>query len=556
MNQNVKPTTAAVIILAALLFISLIFWARQESLRVGGPDQMQVDPEGNVYIHISDTLYKLSPSLEFIDKYQLAELGIYDLVGDFSFFANGDMLVRLGNFEPGILESIVRYLRIADTQPPATNRDNEGLYRCNLILKQCSPFGSTRVDFDSAFHLSIDTTSDTVYLSDTGRHKLRKYDAGGNELATSHNGYKFPNQNMLYNGLLLVVDTNHHAIQLADTSTENYGKILDTHSILDASLKNDIWPYSLARVGNRWWVNNMGNNMSHGTVAIYNEAWKFVKTIELPENADPIDFAVLHNKVLITDLDNLRIYQVDYNGQLLSAPLPAEIPAKLAQIKQERLYYENMSNGTTLLFVVFLLGGFIVAIRQARNQTDPADKDTVESLHININDPQIKWIKPNKEKMRLLKFAMAIPLLPVLIIPFLMANSDKDISFTPLAPLALLALLLPIMLTKLFSLRIGTLGELLIIKKSDKEYAAAKSENIFYSDTHILIGKVYIPFNRQQLFFETEQVIKEIMPLLRDANYVKPGQMMNMILKRQKPVNIVAIFFLAIIVLLLIFGSA
>ncbi len=523
---------------------------------MGGPDQMQFDPDGNVYIHISDSLYKLSPSLELLDKYTLAELGIYDLVGDFSFFTNGDMLVRLGNFEPGILESIVRYQRIADTQPPVTDRDNEGLYRCNLSLKQCSPFGSTRVDFDSAFHLSIDTTSDTVYLSDTGRHKLRKYDAAGNELATKDNGYKFPNQNMLYNGMLLVVDTNHHAIQVADTTTENYGKILDTHSILNSSLKNDIWPYSLARVGNQWWVNNMGNNMSHGTVAIYNDAWEFVKTVDLPEGADPIDFAVLHNKVLITDLDNLRIYQVDFDGHLLSDPLPAEIPSKLAQLKQDRFHYKYMSYGITLLFVAFLLGGFIVAIRQARSQRDPADKDTDESLHININDPQINWIQPNKEKMRLLKLAMAIPLLPVLFIPLLMANSDKDISLMPLAPLALLVILVPLTLTKLFSLKIGTLGDLLIIKKSDKEYAVGKSENIFYSDTHILIGKVYIPFNRQQLFFETEQVIKEVMPLLRDANYVKSGQMMNMILKRQKPVTIVAMFLLAIIVLLLMFGSA
>ena len=67
MNQNVKPLTAINIVLAAVILISLIFWARQESLRVGGPDQVQIDPDDNAFIHISDKLYKLSPSLDLLE---------------------------------------------------------------------------------------------------------------------------------------------------------------------------------------------------------------------------------------------------------------------------------------------------------------------------------------------------------------------------------------------------------------------------------------------------------------------------------------------------------
>lgn len=556
MNQNVKPLTAINVVLAAVLLISLIFWARQESLRVGGPDQVQFDSTGNVFIHISDKLYKLSPSLDFLGEYDLVELGIHELVGDFAFFTNGDMLVRLGKYEPGLLESIARYQRKADTKAPVAERDNEGLFRCKLDLKKCSPFGANRLDFDSAFHLSIDTKSDTIYLSDTGRHKLRKFDAEGNELAVQSKGYKFPNQNMLHNDKLLVADTNHHAIQVADTSTENFGKILDTHSILNPDLGKDIWPYSLAKVGDQWWVNNMATSMSNGTIAIYNDEWEFVKTVELPADADPIDFAVLEDRVLITDLNNIRSYLLDFQGQVVNGSLPEEITIKLTELNKDRQHYKNLGYGAVGLFIVFLMAGFVVAIRQARTQEDPAASHASESLTININDPNIKWIEVNKQKLRIIKFATFFPLLLLPVIPFMLIEKDSEIALMPVILTILVIALAPVITRKLLSLGIGTLGDVLIIKKSNKEYAAGKGESIFYSDTHILIDKVYVPFNGQQLFFNTEQVIKEIMPLLRDATYIQSGQMMNMMLKRQKPISLFLMSLIAILVVALILVGA
>jgi hypothetical protein len=556
MNQNIKPLTAINVVLAAVILISLIFWARQESLRVGGPDQVKLDHAGSIFIHISDKLYKLSPALNLLGVYDLAELGIYEMVGDFAFFASGDMLVRLGKYEPGLLESIARYQRKADTKAPVADRDNEGLFRCKLDLKECSPFGAKRLDFDSAFHLSIDTNTDTVYLSDTGRHKLRKFDAEGNELVVQNNGYKFPNQNLLHNNKLLVADTNHHAIQVADTSTENFGKIVDTHSILDPALGRNTWPYSFAKVGDQWWVNNMAASMSHGTVAIYNDEWEFIKTVELPENADPIDFAVLKDRVLITDLDNIRIYLSDFQGQIVNEPLPGEITLKLTQLNKDRQDYKKLGYGAVGLFIAFLMAGFIIAIRQARTQEEPAVSQASESLSININDPNIKWIEVNKQKLRIIKFATFIPLLLLPVIPFMLFEKDSEMALMPIVLTILIIALAPLFTRKLLTLGIGTLGDVLVIKKSGKEYAAGKGESIYYSDTHILIDKVFVPFNGQQMLFNTEQVVKDIMPLLRDATYVQSGQMMNMMLKRQKLTSIFLIFLIVVVVVALILGEA
>ncbi|HEY5601474.1 MAG TPA: hypothetical protein VIM41_00030 [Gammaproteobacteria bacterium] len=555
MNQNVNPITATIIILIALCMISMIVWARGESLRAGGPDQIQLDPAGNIHIHVADRLYQLSPGLELLNDYDLPELGIHDLVGDFAFFSNGDMLVRLGKYEPGLLESILRFFRVAENKPPVAKHNNEGLYRCKPSIKECVPFGSNNLDFDSAFHLSIDTGTDTVYLSDTGRHKLRKFDKQGKELAVQHQGYKFPNQIMLQGGQLLVADTNHHAIQAAETSDDHFGKITATHSILNAALGGNTWTYSFARVSGNWWVNNMAASMSHGTVAMYDAGWRFIKTVELPADADPIDFAVLDDKVLITDLHNIRIYLLDHQGGLTGGKLPAEISGKLTQLQHRRAHFNNLTYFAIGLFIVFLAGGFAAAIYQARSAKEPGALTPAQRIHININDPNIKWIAFNKQKMRLLKFGLLLPLLLIPVVLFMLLTSDAVPVATPVIASLFIVVLAPFLVRNLFAMGLGTKDDLLVIKKSGKEFAASKGNNIFYSDTHILIDDVYIPFSRQQLLFDTEAVIKEIMPLLRDATFVQGGQMMNMILKRRKPWRIAAMFVFAAIVIALLLSD-
>ncbi|MGD8567326.1 MAG: hypothetical protein PVJ39_04525 [Gammaproteobacteria bacterium] len=556
MNQNVNPVTAVTVILVAILLISLIFWARQAALMVGGPDQMQVDPEGNVVIHVADTLYKVSPDLELMGEIDLPSMGVHNLVGDFAFFANGDLLIRRGNYEPGFIQSLVRYARLPDPEEPVAKKDDKGLYRCQLANGECSRFGTGDLDFDGAFHLSIDRATDTVYLADTGRHILRKFDHGGKELAVQKHGYRFPNQLQIHDNELLVADTNHHAVQIAQTGDENFGEIITTHRVSDDALGDDSWTYSFAKVGNHWWVNNMGHTMSHGTVAIYDNQWQFQQAINLPASADPIDIAVFRNRVWISDLSNIGIYQLDFDGRLLDTPLPQTIARQLATLKENQGFYQHVNYAMVGLFVLFLVAGFTLAITQARGQPDPAHPSSAEhartdAVHVNINDPAIEWIGFNQQKKRLLKLAMAAPLLLVAIVPFMFTKIDGMEDILMIVVLVLAMATGPLLTRRIFAMGIGTLGDTLILKKSDNSFAAARGKNIFYSDNNILIGDIYVPFNQQQMLFDTQQVVEKVMPLLREATYVKPGQMINMIIKRQKPATIVVIgaFVLAAVIL-------
>jgi hypothetical protein len=288
---------------------------------------------------------------------------------------------------------------------------------------------------------------------------------------------------------------------------------------------------------------------------MYSDDWRFIKSIALPPGADPIDFAVLDNRVLISDLSNIRIYQLNHQGDLTGGELPGAMTLKLTELQNRRVFYNNLTYFAAGVFVIFLLSGFAVAIYRVRSAEEGRAVTPSQRIHININDPSIRWIPVNRQKMRLLKFGLLLPLLLVPVIPFMFLNSGEVPVLLPIVASILIIILAPLLTFKLFAIGLGTKGDLLVIKKSAREFAAAKDKNIFYSDTHILIDDVYIPFNRQQLLFDTESVIKEIMPLLRDATYVQGGQMMNMILKRQKPWHIAAMFVFAVVIVAMLLSD-
>lgn len=541
MTQNLRPITAITIILVAVLLLSLIFWARQAALLVGGPDQMQRDADGNTVIHIATKLYRVNPSFELMDEVDLPSLGVQNLVGDFAFFANGDVLLRRGDYQPGIMQSLLRYGRLPDKTPATAKQPGEGLYRCSLQTGNCKPFGNDALDFDSAFHLAIERTSDTVYLSDTGRHLLRKFDQTGRQVAQQGKGFRFPNQITLQRDKLLVADTNHHTVQEVHSGTEKFGHISQSHRVDNETLGANIWTYSFARVTDRWWVNNMGPDMSHGSVAIYDDQWQYQRTVALPAGADPIDIAVLPQRVIITDLDNIRIYQLDVDGRLLDLPLPENIALQLSSLRQSRAHYQQLSYAMVGVFVLFLLAGFTLAIFQARSHSEHTALPDAADMQIDIDDPAINWIPFNRRNKRMLQAAMLIPLLLIVILPFAFIHAKLPADLLPVFVMLLFIVLLPWIMRKLLAMRVGILGDTLIIKKSPAEFAAGKGANIFYSDYHILIGNIYIPFNRQQLLFDTQKVVTDLMPLLQDATYLEPGQMLNMIVKAQKPVTLILI---------------
>jgi len=556
MNQNVNPVLALIIILVAVSMLSFKFWARGEALQVRGPDQMKLDQSDNLYININDTLYKLSADNELLAEYRLSDFGIYEMVGDFGFFSNGDILIRKGEYAPSFIDNILRYFRISDMKPPAAAGAAKGLYRCNLQTTDCYVFSEGFHDLDSAYHIAIDRETDNTYITDTSRHRIYKFAMDGTVLAEQRQGYFFPNQISFVDNRLYVADTNHHRIQIASTENEDFAQIEQGFQVTDLRPGDQIWTYSFARVGANWWVNNMNRSMAHGAVLIYDNKWRFSDQIDLPENADPIDIQPVGNHVFISDLDNIEIYIFDTDGKRLDVALPEEIIHKLQQLRDNKRGYQDLESQANILLVVLLVAGFVAAYLQARWQKDPALHTRSEKISINIRDPGVNWIDRNRRRITLVWVAYGAGFVLMLMsaIGMYLTLPDKKI-MEMMAFLLVMMIIFFVILRRQLSINIGYIGDLIVIKNGSNAYAVGKGDRVYYSDNYILIDQVYIPFNGQNSLFHTQGIVKNIMPRLQDANYVKRGVMMNMIIKRMSRRQLLAILVGLISMFYLVFAN-
>ncbi|MBI3187478.1 MAG: hypothetical protein HYZ31_06415 [Gammaproteobacteria bacterium] len=552
MNQNVNPVVAFFVIAITIAIIGFKYWANGEALQVRGPEQMQQDINNNLFLTLNGTLYKLSPELDLLAEYRLEKLGVYDLVGDFALFSDGDILIRRGKYEPSFIENLLGYLRIGNALPKSTPGTQEGLYRCNLESYTCQIFGTHKQDFTSAFHIAIDWSSDEVYITDTQYHTIYKFDNNGKLLAQQTQGYLFPNQISFYNNKLYIADTNHHSIQIANPETSTFADIEQSYRVTNKDISTRNWPYSFARIGDGWWVNVMGNDMSHGEVLVFDQDWVSHRKLPLADNADPMDIAQLGDRVMVTDYENNDIYVFDSYGSPLNITLPAAIKTKLASNQEQRSYYQSLDMAGTIGLIVFITLGFIGALIHARMPGNEKNSTKTQSIKIDIKDPGVTWIKKNTRHILLMKILFGLTLVLVALLILSAYGSTNDIRILKLvAPLIIIFMTSGYFVRKQMLMQIGYIGDLLIIKNAKGKYSVGKGDRIYYSDNHILIDDVFVQYGKNQLL-DTESVIQQVIPRLKDANYIKPGIMLNMLISKMHVTDIV-IAVVPILMLLLIF---
>ncbi len=289
--MKIHPALAGLIIALAVAAIGAKFWADGEALRLGGPAQLLKDPSGNVYIQIQNYLLEHDGDGAFAKRHDLTELGVDPVIGALAFFSNGDLLLRRGEDQRSLLNKWQAFRRQRNTSDLTPESPGAGLARCDLRVRECRNFSAPPIDFKSTIGLFIDWRSDTVFVSDTSRHTLRKYSAAGEELAEPRLDFRFPNQLLMHDGRLLVADTNQHQIRVADPGSETFGRTITPVDVVpeEARRAGLRWPAHFARVGEEWWVNNMNSGMRNGGVFVFDDDWQYLRRIALPANADPIE---------------------------------------------------------------------------------------------------------------------------------------------------------------------------------------------------------------------------------------------------------------------------
>lgn len=369
MDAKVHPAIAVLVIALAILAIVVWTWGSGQAKEIGGPAGLLTDPSGNLYIQMGNQLLEHDPDGLFLERHDLARLGVGNVIGAIGFFSNGDVLLRRGTDSRSLSDKVRAYLRHTNQNTLTPDVAETGLYRCSLGSTECTPFGSPPVDFKATFGLFIDWQADDVYVSDTTRHVLRKYAADGFPLAGPAGGFRFPNQLLLDDGQLLVADTNHHRIGVIDPATTKFGNELSSIDVVPAEARRAkrTWPSHLARIGDDFWVNNMRATMSEGAIYIFDSDWRFSRAVTLPAGADPVAVQPFNGEVLISDWDNDRVHRVSVAGHVLGDFRSPGLAALVGQAVGERRRYQALAwlgVGLFVLVVVVLLIKILTSTRQ------------------------------------------------------------------------------------------------------------------------------------------------------------------------------------------------
>ncbi len=582
MNQNVNPWVATIILSAFGALIAVAFWAYGEAAGIDGPSHMHRDPSGNIAILVHNRLVRHTAAGEFTRAYDLSALGVESMVGDFAFFSNGDLLIRRGKYDPGLLRGLAIYLRLTNTREPVAQSGQEGMFRCNLESATCSRFGSDALDFNETFHAYVDWRNDDVYIADTSRHVVRKFDRAGVPRGVQSDGLWYPNHIELFDDGVYVVNTNHHRIDVFDArafgggeagsssaalqgdsgsaqpngihdepvthprrmnvvnpSTSKVGAPTTSFNVVpaDAHLGDNVWPAFFARVGAGWWVNMMAYNMTHGRIVVFDAQWKFQRVLATPSHASPGALLALDNRVLISDARSDRVFQFDYDGNMLDDFDSPELRAVVGDVASLRSFYNGVVIATMVVFGAGIAAGVGVAVWQARRAVSANVLAEAALPQVSAEDPTVEWISPSGVQSYLFLIGGWIALVGAVPLLIVLPLAGYPISgILPLVPMAAGMIIAGISALMLRRARVGVRGNLVVLQDHRGRIAAGSGIQVHYTDSILSVGDVVVLIgNPAQRFFKDSDLERKVRPRLVNATRSSNGQMQEKMLRRGHP---------------------
>ena len=371
MNSDVHPAIAALVLILTAIAIAVWMWSSSLASSIGGPAELRSDPRGHHFIQIQNYLVEHDADGDYVETHDLAAIDVELFLGTYAFFSNGDLLLRRGPDPRTFRDSLRAFQRKTNERSITSEAPDSGLFRCDLDAASCERFGPSGIDFKAAHGIFIDWRNDEIYITDTTRHLLRKYSADGTELTQPVGGFKFPNQLLMDDDMLLVANTNHHVIDILSPDNSLFGDRIEKIHVVPplANSHGQKWPSHFARVGSQWWVNNMQSDMNRGGLYIFDDMWQFDRKVDLPVDADPISILPLSDEVWVSDWNNDRVRRFTTAGRALPDLESAGLDAILTASRLERRKYEMVSYSGIALFIFVLLGLMVRALAVTMNKS-------------------------------------------------------------------------------------------------------------------------------------------------------------------------------------------
>ncbi len=561
MNSNVHPLVVALVLILTGIAIVTWMWGSGEAASIGGPAELKADGRGHSYVQIQNELVEHDANGQYLKTHDLRDMGVELFLGSFDFFSNGDILLRRGPDPRSVGDNIRAFQRKTNLESIEPDSPESGLFRCELQSKECTRFGVSGIDFKAAHGTFIDRTTDNVYISDTTRHVLRKFSDDGLALAEPVSGFRFPNQILILDDKLFIADTNHHEVRVVDPATENFAAELARKNVAPAiaTAAGQTWPSHFTRVGDGWWVNNMRSGMNQGGVYLFDNNWRLVRKLDLPDGADPIALLATGDEVWISDWYNDKVRRFTNTGEPLSDLDSAGLETILARARTERTKFEMISYSGIALILLILAGlavrGFAVGM----------STDTVKSAHdersSRAQSPERALVlTPDRKVLKRMTLALRFIILMLLfaagLVAYIAVAYDKlefgvEFVFLGTGIFAFVILIAWINRSNCgTSIRVD--GATVTLRNHNGRESSCSMRELRYDDTTIATRDVSVFLGRAPASIYNRDDLKEkLFPRLVGAQKVSPIQMQKILIQQQHPQGITLIM---VVVGLLIYG--
>jgi hypothetical protein len=542
MQKELSPVTTLLLLLLFGGLLWAIFWFNGAAVGLPGLTHMHKSHDGGLYIMLGTDLYEHDAAGRHRRRIDLKELGVKEVIGDFGFFSNGDLLIRIGADERNFPDKLRQLFRRENLKPRLRQSAWGGLFRCDLTEMACVPFGKVHQNLDQSFFLAVDWETDRVLLTDPSRHRLMLLSSTGDLLVQTRQGLKFPNQVIYQNGSAYVANANRHEIAVFEVGEESLKRVVSGFLTAEVgtNLGGHIWPSAVANVAEQFWVVNSDNNMSNGIVVRFNGDGERLDELAVPETADIFSILPFRGEVLVNDHRLGQIYRYSPSGERLSDFQSAQLESRLRELAAEKkAYYQWMYILIGLLGIAFI-AGLVIGLRRDMVVDDLVPPAEVVQPNINPMTPGIHWIDPDPTIIQRMKWLVwlfvALSLLFIFLLWLLISEEMPLKIFLMLGFILVVSALFFYLFSRFARQRLGILGDSVIAVDGEGRFSTAKSEQLFYSPKRLLVGNVVITLRTNQPFFPEDQLVAHLYPLLQSARYVTQLQMLGLVM-RMKPMQ-------------------
>ncbi|MCP8900787.1 hypothetical protein [Gilvimarinus xylanilyticus] len=570
-----KSKAAAIIIVSCVVStLGLYLWAGSQRAGLQGYGFMRVN-EGELVVNFDRSWVWLSQTGRERRTLDLESENLRP-VGDFDFFANGDLLIYHRQAALSVGQNLKAFLRLR--QAPAHSSAGhdgqraDGFYRCRLSVLRCDLLPNANILPARSFRLVIDSATDVIYLADTSDHSVYKLSGDGEVLASRREGFKFPNQLLLRDGALWLADTNHHRVVVLDTHAEGFARERSHRKVtLDHKYR---WPLQLATAPQGLWVLVGDSSVANARLAFIDRDNDVTQPLapEVLRSAglnDPLAIKYWLGALWINDFTQPKLRRVNpTTGDVQTIDSPRLQSLEQAYTRKAN-HYRHLEALAIGLFVLVIVGGVIAAWVLEKEQTRQVIRSAGRGTAFSVDGEMtptgtrdILWLssalKPWHHWLAKIIWLMwALILLVLLGLYF----SVEEASASILQLGAGMAIFLGIVcgaVQRLFGFlsasRLGVIGESLVLVDGRGQRTIASGAELAYSPHFIFADHVAVVLGNPQMRFFTEIELKKwVYPRLRQAQKLSAWQPTQYLWRLRHPQIVYSAVLLAAVLGLYVF---